>query len=109
MGGPDSPPENAPNKASAGSVGNKRMKLYIDQPPGDGVSCRAFKIYNERGEKLIGVTSASVHHDMNDCARIDISLVVNGTDIVFGKPPALQDVAPNPPQRPAPSEPFKKA
>jgi len=85
-----------------------RMKLYIDQPEGDGLRCRSFKIYNEAGEKLPGVTSASVHHDRDDCARIDISLVVDGRDIVFGKPPTKDDV-PTPPQRPAPSEPFKKA
>ena len=66
------------------------MKLYVDQIDGDGVSGRAFAIYNEAGERLPCVTKASVHHCLNDAARIDISLVVDGTRIVFGMPPASQ-------------------
>lgn len=64
------------------------MKLYVEQLDGDGVRCQAIVIRNEAGERLPGVTSVSIHHDLNDAARIDISLVVNGRDIVFGKPPS---------------------
>lgn len=66
------------------------MKLYVDQPAGNGLRGRSFVVYNEKGEKLPCVTAASVHHECGDCARIDLSLVVNGTDIVFGKPPVMQ-------------------
>ena len=63
------------------------MKLYISQIPGPGVRGQSFAIYNEAGEKLVGVTSASIHHNMDDAARLDLSLVVDGTNIVFGDPP----------------------
>jgi hypothetical protein len=66
------------------------MKLYVDQIDGDGAGGRSFVIYNEAGEKLRGVRSAVVRHACDDAARIDLSLVVNGRDIVFGKPPALK-------------------
>lgn len=67
------------------------MKLYIDQLPGDGVSGRSFVIYNEAGERLACITKASVHHDRNEPARLDISLVVDGSNIVFGKPPSVDE------------------
>ena len=69
-----------------------KMKLYVDQLEGDGVRAKCFAIYNEAGEKLPGLTSAAVFHEISDCARIELSLVVDGTNIVFGKPPALKDV-----------------
>lgn len=65
----------------------KPMKLYVQQIPGDGVAGKSFRIVNEKGERLRGITSASVHHDMNDACRIDLLLVVNGVDIVMGDPP----------------------
>lgn len=73
------------------------MKLYIDQIDGDGASGKAFAIYNENGERLPGLWSASVHHEVDNCARVDLSLVVNGEDIVFGKPPVLAEAEDPPP------------
>lgn len=80
------------------------MKLYVSQLPGDGISGRSFVIYNEAGERLPCVVSATVHHALDDAARIELSLVVDGRGISFGEPP-LADAPP----RPSPSEPFRKA
>jgi hypothetical protein len=80
----------------------KRMRLYISQPAGDGVRCRAFAIYNERGEKLPCVTSATIIHDIDNVARVSIDLVVDGRNVVFGDPPdvpALSDPGPPPEDR----------
>ncbi len=63
-----------------------KMKLYIEQLPGDGIRGKSFAIYDEEGRKMPGITSASVHHNKDDAARLDISLVVDGRDISFGKP-----------------------
>jgi len=67
------------------------MKLYIAQIDGDGVAGKAFAIYGEDGTKLKGVVSATVRHNYADAARIDLELVVNGTDIVFGMPPEAKE------------------
>lgn len=63
------------------------MKLRICQVPGDGVSCKAFAIYDDRGHKLKGVTAATVEHRMGEASRITLELVVNGRDIAFDDQP----------------------
>ena len=70
----------------------ERMKLYVVQDNEKSVSGRAFKVYDEAGRRLPGITRASVHHEIGDAVRIDLSLVVNDRDIHIGFPP-VKDLA----------------
>lgn len=76
---------------TSGGDNSDSMKLYVDVEPGNGINGRNFKIYNQRGERLRCITGANVRYRINDAARIDLSLVVNGRDIVFGRPPILDN------------------
>lgn len=66
-----------------------KMKLYVEQLPGSGEAGKSFVIYNEAGETMPGVVEAHIFHAYDDAARVGLHLVVDGVNIVFGKPPSL--------------------
>lgn len=61
----------------------KRMQLTVVQKSGDGVRGSSFEIRDDRGLRMPCVTRASVVHSLDDAARLAVTLVVNGSDIVL--------------------------
>lgn len=63
------------------------MKWYIDQLAGDGIGGKAFALYDEYGMVVPCIQAASIHHAADAPAVLDLSFVVDGQSLVFGKPP----------------------
>lgn len=63
------------------------MKLYIVQEDGESVRARSIKIYDDRGQRLPCITDVTIRHSVEDCTRLEISLVVDDRTVVFGAPP----------------------
>ncbi len=70
------------------------MKLYIDQLPGKGIGGSAFALYDQFGLVFPCIQAASVHHAANEAAVLDLSIVVDGENVVFGPPPQRTDFLP---------------
>ncbi len=71
------------------------MKLYIDQQDGDGIGGSSFALYREDGTVFPGIQAASIHHSGGNVSVLDLSLVVDGVNIFFGKPPCLEEHMPD--------------